>query len=86
VLTQFTMTANRSAQTSSSALRRTVPMRAPVVLLRRTDSSRTHQRQNGTYRRCCIPPHRLIASELAVRIIVSAGTEIAQIPIAHRHG
>jgi hypothetical protein len=80
VLTEFTMTANRS-----SALRPTVPMRAPVALLRRTVSICMHQRRYGTCCRCFIPQRRLMPIELAVRIIVSPGNAIAQIPIAHRH-
>jgi hypothetical protein len=83
VLTEFTMTANRSARTSSSPP--IVPMRAPVALLRRTDSLCAHQRQYGTCCRCPIPHHRLIELELVVRLIVSPGNAIAQFAIAHRH-
>ena len=50
MLTQFTMTANRSSRTSSSALHRTVPMRTPIALLRETYSVCTHQRHHGS---CC---------------------------------
>ena len=85
VLTQFTMNANRSSRTSPSALHRTVPMRTPVALLRKTCSVCTHQRHDN---RCCprlLPHHRAIVLMLAARIVLSYPNANAQIAIAHRH-